>query len=42
MELVIKIRGIYSTALTQLGIENKLYIAQPSKEILERFRNYKK
>lgn len=42
MELVVKIRGIYSTALTQFGIENKLSIAQPSKEIVERFKNYKK
>jgi protein associated with RNAse G/E len=42
MELAIKIRGIYSTALTQFAIENSFSIVEPSKEIRERFKNYKK
>ena len=41
MELAIKVRGIYATALTQFCIENKFSIVDPSKEIQERFRNYK-
>lgn len=42
MDLALKIRGIYATALTQFSIENKFSIIDPSKEIQERFRNYKK
>lgn len=42
MDLAIKIRGIYATALTQFSIDNKFSIIDPSKEIRERFKNYKK
>ncbi len=37
----IKIRGIYSTALTNLLLKNKFKIAQPSDNIKENFKNKK-
>lgn len=42
MDLSIKVRGIYATALTQFCVDNKFFIIDPSKEIRERFKNYKK
>ncbi len=42
MAITLKIRGIYSTALTKFFIDNGLTIVSPSKAIVERFRNYKK
>ncbi len=38
----LKIRGIYATALTQLCVDHNLAIALPSKQIKERFRDYRK
>ncbi len=42
MDLSIKVRGIYATALTQFCVDNNFFIIDPSKEIRERFKNYKK
>jgi len=38
----VKIRGIYTTALTRLFVDHNLAIVLPSKQIKERFRGYKK
>ncbi|MCD6083458.1 hypothetical protein DRJ00_03020 [Candidatus Aerophobetes bacterium] len=42
MEVGLKIRGIYATALTKFFLEHNLAIVQPSRTIKERFRSYKK
>lgn len=41
MEIALKIRGIYTTALTKFFLDHNLAIVQPSKTIKERFHNYK-
>ncbi len=38
----VKIRGIYTTALTRLCVDHNLAIVLPSKQAKERFRDYKK
>ncbi|MEW6163016.1 MAG: DUF402 domain-containing protein [Nitrospirota bacterium] len=42
MEVGLKIRGIYATALTKFFTGHNLAIVLPSKQIRERFRDYKK
>lgn len=39
MEVTLKLRGIYSTALTMFFLENGLTIVEPSRPIMERFKN---
>ena len=38
----LKIRWIYATALTQLCVDHNLAIVLPSKQIKERFRDYRR
>lgn len=38
----VKIRGIYATALTKLCVQHNLAIVLPSKQIKDRFRDYRK
>jgi len=42
MEIGLKIRGIYATALTKFFLDHNLAIVQPSRTIRERFTGYKK
>lgn len=42
MEIGLKIRGIYATALTKFFLDHNLAIVQPSRTIRERFAGYKK
>jgi len=42
MEVCLKIRGIYATALTRFFIEHDLTIVSPSKAIQERFMDYRR
>jgi len=42
MEVGLKIRGIYATALTKFFLDHDLAIIQPSRTIRERFTSYKK
>lgn len=42
MEIGLKIRGIYATALTKFFIEHNLTIVSPSRVVKERFKDYKK
>ncbi|MCP4114116.1 MAG: DUF402 domain-containing protein [Desulfobacteraceae bacterium] len=42
MEVTLKLRGIYSTALTKFFLENGLTIVEPSRPIMERFGNHGK
>ncbi|RMD87737.1 MAG: DUF402 domain-containing protein [Calditrichaeota bacterium] len=40
MSLAVKIRGIYTTALTQFFLRQGMVVANPSREILQRFKQH--
>lgn len=42
MEVTLKIRGIYTTALTKFFLDNGVTIVEPSRPIMDRFGNYSK